>query len=476
MTASLDIQKCRESLWHKGILAWKFHAGQLVLDEVFHKQTDRLFFGDCARQFGKTRWAVAKCLETALNPKIHRPRIKYASAFLNDLEEFTVPAFEATLADCPRHLSPVWREVKKKFIFPRNRAEIKLVGLDKNPNGIRGGYLDLMVFEEAGLISRLKYLFESVVLPMTTHRPWARIIMITTPPESPAHESKHFKSKAKMAGSYVLRTIDDNPLLTPERKAEIIAEYDSDTARQRELYCKWIVDTERAIVPEWREEMSFELSRDEFFPFYFKYEVMDIGGVHQTAALFCYYHYRRAALVVEDELIIPGQQATTKRIASGIREKRQQLWLGPKGKPYDIRGSVADNDNPILLRDLQSETEGEIAFNPTGKDSLHAMVNEVRIWVGDGRVIVHPRCEMLRGCLESGVWNKSRTKFDEDEVFGHFDALAALVYAVRNVDTKTNPIPATHGIKHATHYIKNGYGESQELKRQARKLFRRSNR
>jgi hypothetical protein len=61
--------------------------------------------------------------------------------------------------------------------------------------------------------------------------------------------------------------------------------------------------------------------------------------------------------------------------------------------------------------------------------------------VAEGRIIVHPRCKQLAGCLEFGVWDEKRRKFERTETLGHFDALAALIYLVRNLDVHTNPIP-----------------------------------
>ncbi len=81
----------------------------------------------------------------------------------------------------------------------------------------------------------------------------------------------------------------------------------------------------------------------------------------------------------------------------------------------------------------------------TNKESLDAMVNEVRIMVGEGKIIIHPRCIKLIGCLKYGIWDKHRKEFARDKVYGHYDHFAALVYLVRNLAKHSNPIPADHG-------------------------------
>ena len=88
-----------------------------------------------------------------------------------------------------------------------------------------------------------------------------------------------------------------------------------------------------------------------------------------------------------------------------------------------------------------------LTFAPTGKDQLEAMVNEVRLLVKQGRLKVDPRCDQLIGCLKYAVWTDNRKQFDRSTAYGHYDALAALIYLVRNIDQFTNPVPITHGVK-----------------------------
>jgi hypothetical protein len=90
-------------------------------------------------------------------------------------------------------------------------------------------------------------------------------------------------------------------------------------------------------------------------------------------------------------------------------------------------------------------------IHPTNKDELRAMVNYLRRWVNDGRLIVHPRCEFLAACLKFGVWDKSPTKenpgFALSKKYGHYDALAAVIYLLRYIDERTNPVPPGLGLR-----------------------------
>ena len=57
------------------------------------------------------------------------------------------------------------------------------------------------------------------------------------------------------------------------------------------------------------------------------------------------------------------------------------------------------------------------------------------------------------GSLKYGVWNDRRTEWERSTVYGHFDALAALMYLVRNIDQASNPIPKFHSVDEANTFI-----------------------
>ena len=84
---------------------------------------------------------------------------------------------------------------------------------------------------------------------------------------------------------------------------------------------------------------------------------------------------------------------------------------------------------------------------------LMSMVNKIRVWMGEGRILVDPKCKELIGCLESGIWDNHREGFEESEVYGHYDALAALIYMLQVVDEKTNPTPMLFGKNPENTYI-----------------------
>jgi hypothetical protein len=418
--------------WLRGRLSYKLHAGQKRLREKVTTCKDQLFVNECSRQFGKSYFWVTFALEFALSRS--GVKIKYGTAFHSDLLEFIIPTFDAVLEDCPEELRPKFKVVGSKFIC-HNGSEIKLVGLDKNPNGLRGNVIDLIILDEAGFITNLDYLYKSVIIPATTHRPNCRVVFSSTPPSTPAHPFLDYVQKAEYEGSYIKMTIYDNPMVDHETIQRLMRESGGaqSTTWKREYLCEHVTDEDLAICKEWDDAYVEEIPRDKYFSFYHKYASMDLGVKDNTAVIFGYYDFVKAKLIIEDEYVINGPTLTTNILQKAIKQK--EIDLGYEA----LYMRVSDNNNPLLLQDLSYLHQ--VHFSATDKGSLEEMVNTVRMMLSNGQILVHPRCKQLIGCLKYGVWDKNRSKFAQSKVYGHFDALAALIYLVRNLNKSTNPIP-----------------------------------
>lgn len=428
--------------WKKGDLDYLLRPHQDRIEKAFIDSKERTFVEEIGRQVGKTYWNLKKAVEVCLI--IPAARVKYASAFLTSVEEYAVPNLKKIINQAPAHLRPTWLDSKKKAIF-KNGSELKLLGLDRSPDAGRGPYCDLYVIDEAGFVKNLESIIDSVILPMFNTRPWGRIVLSSSSPESPAHPFIGFADKYALPefNSYIMLTIDDNHDLTPVEIEKIKSEYTSQTAMLRELYCKRIVEASRAIVPEWDDKFIRDTPHDEFRWYYHNYLFMDLGVKKDlTAGILAYYDFVRAKLVCEDEFDMVGPEMTTNALQRLIRAKEKERWTSPLGQAKAHK-RIADNNNPLLIQDLNATYQ--LPFQSTDKTGLRAMVNKLRIMTQQDRIEIHPRCRKLIGCLKSGVWDDARKEFDHSIAFGHFDHLAALIYGVRNVDYHSNPIPVTHG-------------------------------
>lgn len=435
----------KKILWLRGELSWKLHSAQSKLENIYTGISGQLFVGNCSRQWGKSYWAVKKAIEIAI--RIPKAQIRYGAAFQSDLVDFIIPAFDQILEDAPEKVRG--KKIGHFYLFP-NGSRIKLVGLDKNPNGLRGNTLDLIVIDECGFVTNLDYLYKSVIVPATLHRPDCKIIMISTPPSTPAHPFVDYCQKAESEGSYVKLDIYTNPRISKDdvkRMSDEMGGKDSTTFR-RECLCEFVTDSDLQIIPEWDDKYVQDLERDQFYPYYHKYDGMDLGIKDLTALIFGYYDFKRASLVIEDEFEMNGPSMNSKILVGAIKEKEKELWNNvevprdPNNTPVPFR-RVSDNNWPILVQDLSSLHS--LPFIETNKDNLEAMINEVRLMVQAGQLIINPRCKKLIGCLRYGVWDTKKKAFARSNVYGHFDHLAALVYLIRNLNRTTNPIPADHG-------------------------------
>lgn len=455
---ALDYSDITTERWSRGRLSYKYHEGQKVIERKFRSIPGQLFVANIARQFGKSYWAVSKCIEMAMQKP--GARIKYATAFHTDLTEFILPTFDQVLSDCPEHLKPKYKVQGSKWVFLHpcgKSSEIKLVGLDKSPNSLRGNVIDMIVIDEAGFVDNLAYIYASIIVPATLHRPNCKIVFISTPPATPAHAFGDFIQLAELQSAYVKLTIYENPRITEadiDRMAEAMGGKHTSTFR-RECLCELILDDDLAIVREWDDQYAIESPKDKYYYLYHRYVGMDLGRKDHTALVFGYYDFKRATLCIEDEMTMEGSSWTTETLNHDIKAKEKELWGNEefaKGKTPPFR-RISDNNNPHLIIDLSSLHN--LIFNETNKESLEAMVNEVRIMVGAGKIEVNPKCKRLIGCLKYGLWDKKRKEFSRSKIYGHFDHLAALIYLVRNLAKNSNPIPLDFGHENHRSWLRN---------------------
>jgi hypothetical protein len=313
---------------------------------------------------------------------------------------------------------------------------------------------------------------EDVLMPqlLTTG---GNLVLGGTPPRTPAHPFTRYAAECKAGGNY-----SEFNIYQAGYRPEVIEKFCKEaggkdsTTWKREYMAEIVVDEESALVPEWKDKFVQDWPRDqEFFRFYHRYEAMDIGGRDKNPTLFAYYDFKNAKLIIEDEDTISGPEMTSRLIARRTKQKERDLWpdivpheipIGPveEWPALNIYSRIADSNNVILLNDLG--TDFGIHFMPTNKDELLAMVNKVRLMVSAGQIIVNPRCTQLIGCLKFGIWNKKRDQFERSIVFGHFDAMAALVYLVRNLDTVTNPIPPNYNKTQDHFFVLPGIEQTKE--------------
>lgn len=447
-----DQRQVVDALWAKGVLWWKLKPVQKLMHDREQASNSLIWVENCARRLGKSFRLVASALECGLTTP--DAVIPFAAPTLKMIRNITIPIFRDICQDAPEDIRPIWRPSEGKFLIPSTNSEIVLAGVNNgHADDLRGRKAHKAFLDESGYMDELDYLVEDVLMPqlLTTN---GRIIMSSSPSRTPAHPFKRFCGRALKENCYSEYDIYQAgyaPELIEKFKHEAGGE--NSTTWKREYLCQFVVDEDYAIIPEWRSEFEKAIPRDDFFRFYHLYEFMDMGVRDKTVVIFAYYDFLNARLVIIGELVMNGPQMTTERLAAAIKAKENELWGGRA-----VYRRVADNNNPLMLQDLGS-LHG-IHFRPTQKVGkterttiLEAMVNQLRIQVGGGRIVVAPNCTETIGCLKFGIWNEARSSFDRVEEFGHFDALAALIYGNLDIDRSTNPIPANLNISIGSHFI-----------------------
>lgn len=465
-----------EEAWRIGRLRYKLEPRQSEAYDLMHgAKPEEPFVYICHRGFGKTYTGCGYLLEKSRRDQDSNQLI--ISSTLKKLRTIVKPAFDALLRDCPSQYLPRFDRQDSFYEFPDTHMRSYLLAAEhghiENARGIHN-VTDVLI-DEAGFFGDeedsypLDHVIQNILIPMfirTKSKP--RIIIMTTPPEIPNHPVKAYYERARDQGCAAVFDIYRSDI--PQEKIDdtrrrMLQQPGGETAWQREMECKWIVDTNRLIIPEWDSTKHVqEVKRDEFFQFYHKYNSLDTGVRDFTVNLYPYYDFRRAVMVVEDETVLKNEEVRTDILAACIRQKENELGY------KTVYRRIGDNNNLIILQDLSGIHS--LPFLPTTKDELFAMVNELRMWVKAGRLLVHPRCTYLIGCLENGIWDKQKKEFARSAVYGHFDGLAALCYLIRNIDTVSNPIPANFGVDIQTHATWNQKQPSDNLKamRDAMKL------
>jgi hypothetical protein len=328
---------------------------------------------------------------------------------------------------CPDDKRPQWQVSKKEYRF-KNGSTIKLIGLDKNPNGIRGNAIDILVVDEASFVNNLEYLYKSIIIPATAKRKF-KLVFPSTPPESPEHFwAKELIHKAQERGTYIELTIDAISDLPPEERKRLLDEVggeDSATA-QREFFCKIIVDVTRSIAPSFTDAHVQAIDPPHISWGYFG----DGGGVRDMTVFYrAGYDHNLRKIIFRDELAF-NRNTETPTIIKAFKEK----WGDKRTIMFDAAGQLAIDWSAAGLPTTQ-----------VVKDEFDAGIRLLNTEFHLNRVIIHPDCKLLIRTLKGGLLNKQRTDFERTESLGHCDAVAAFIYGLRGVDKTTDIRPKPKG-------------------------------
>lgn len=436
-----------DAAWRSGHLFYLLRPSQRLIYTAIEEShgKSRKFVFCCGRGWGKSFLLFLRRVEKAL--RYPNTDHVFVAPVQRKVAEYLEPIARDVLKDCPSDLRPRFYGADLVYKFP-NGSRVMVCGSNQKAfDNIRGGTFKSVGVDEGAYHDYLIELVERVLMP-ALNKGNGDLEMGSTPPDVEHPFDQRYCTEAELGGFYFHATIHEagypvDQIEEFKREAgwiETERRWKSPahelTWRVEYLAERGLRNPDKTIIPGWDDKYVRDIKHDQYYPFFHKAVSLDVGTKHDlTVALFGYYHYLNAQLVIEDEFQLAGPEFTTLKLSSAIRVKERNLW-----------GSQQPVIRVTDISDIQSDLNvtHNLPFVSVSKTELHAMVNRLNLLVDAGRLIVHPRCKLLIQTLKNGIWDKNRVEFGRSEIgLGHMDALASLIYMNLTFEAwfSHNPIP-----------------------------------
>lgn len=446
-------QEARDALWRAGDLSWLLDYGkpngpQRDFYEKSKASKHKTFVSEDARRLGKSWALVVIAFELAL--KSPGARINWCQDTSKGVRSSAIKTMQKMARTAPPDCKGRFNSQLSSFVFP-NGAYIFIFGgnTEEDADTARGGDDPIAsFFDEAGFMRFLKYIYKSIVKPgMRLVRRvghFGMIFVSSSTPEELDHYFIQLADRAEINGSYVRRTIyasADAERYIAEEAAEAgmtVEQYRQTDDFRRELMCERIINQERVVFPEFHAKKDVVVREHPrpigFDRYIYRRVSVDLGGtVDKYGFLYGYVDFIAAKIVIEGERVL--ERPNTRDIARELTTHEQELW--PDANPQRVT-RVIDDDTERTIRDLYDLHK--ISAVKAVKHDRDASINLARMFIGNEKLVIHPRCVELRRQLLAAIPNKRGTDYERTET-GHFDLCASLQYFVRDLSLTVNPYP-----------------------------------
>lgn len=470
-----ESRTARDAAWRAGQLWWLLHAIQWQMYRQFYSSTEDQVW-NCARRLGKTRALVVIHFET--NLRIPRARTALGASQAVDVEDVVEPMVDEILETCPRDLLPRTWWAKHRIVWP-NKSVMKIAGCDnQNYKHLRGRGLHLWSIDEAAFVAELTKVVDDVLAPQT----WTtngRGIQASSPPDTPGHPFQTYYFAAKANGNSARFVFEDNPMLSPERREEIllkearkkrmtVEQFKQTTVYRREFQAEFVVEETRAVLPEFTESLAASLTVPQLATPLFTdwYTIIDCGYSRDpTAITVGYWDFARKKFRVQRDRVL--YRPTTEAIAAAVQElewltfglvpSERAPFQPPPGATWakmpPLQGKhfrIMDDSTGMVRRDLAIKYA--LPTIAPEKDEKDAGLMDLRDGLVREEVEFEPGSSESPGCNETvaqcqaAIWNKQHTEYERVEGFGHFDLVDNLLYGWRNVIKNKGRVPPRYGV------------------------------
>ncbi len=454
---------------------WRRGRPTLLLDPGQRGWVQRLDARDShavwciGRQRGKSFAALAYACEVALRQP--GSIIRYAAKTKDTARQIVVHTLEQLLEWCEEPNRPEVDEAHATVRW-KNGSVLTWAGTDAQSfDRLRGPRAHLIFLDESAFYQDLEHV-EAALLPQLTTT-GGKAVYLSTPPESLGHPFIARFRAAQASGTAEHETLDDNPRLTPEQKSGILRRFaethgmtqeqaQQSTFWRREYLAQFVTEESRAALPGWNDELAKRIVVESKRPQHFNgYVSLDWGFGDGHGALFGYYDFERARMVIEDAVAMRGK--TLAQWVEIVKAKERELWgvdkyngtlWGAKdwghGIPEFLRTTAKENaprqpylrvgDDQMLVLAEVAITHG-MAVLPTKKDNKHMAVDALDQAMRRGEYEINPRATQLIRQLYTTTWNRTRTEW-ERTADGHGEAVDCLCYLHRNLNRHIDPRPA----------------------------------
>ncbi len=440
----------KHELWRRGELTWVMHSGQKEMHNIYKDAApNSSLVWLVSRRFGKSYLLAVLALQEAIKNKNAVIKI------VTDTKVHAKSIFEPLFRDifdkhsCPDDIKPEYLQSQYQYNFS-NGSQIQLAGSDGGHyERLRGQQSTAVFIDEAGFCDRLEDVVKSVLLPTLLHT-GGKIVLASTPPSDPDHEFFQFIEKAEMEQLLTKKTIYENPLLSPEQIAVVIKEMGgvNNPKFQREYLCLPIREDNIVVFPEFDDELVKKVVREHPKPSHYDtYVGMDLGYKDLTAVIFLYYDFKTDRIIVEDEIVIAGKNLHIDKLAQDILQKEAKLWTNPYTNEIHKPMKRVSDINYIVTQEINKYSNYQVYFHPADKHDANTNINQLRMLLSNEKIIIHPRCENLIRHLKNCKWQNTneKSKFARSPDDGHYDAVDALRYAIREINFNKNPYPKSAG-------------------------------
>ncbi len=439
--------------WKIGRLRYLYRPHQFPLFDKWEqtRSFSRKFLVCNGRGWGKSTYWFIVCLEWAISHP--DTDVYFVAPVEKKLDDYLEPIRKKIMAQAPEGFEYDYTPSDNTFRFPNN-SRILIRGCNhQSYDDLRGGTAGLCVVDEGRGVDNLEDLVDKVLLPANAKaaKEAKRLgldngytIIASTPPPTTDHPLETYFQEAELGGYYFHASV-----LDADYPPEIIDIFQKEaggassmTWRIEYLAERGLVDDTLKIVPEFDKVMNTispalleEKKKLPEHQYYRWFEAVDIGTVDKQVLLGSFYSFLDATLYIDFERVAPKGE-TTKSFGDDLTRIEKDRNIA--GKVY-LR--ICDVNGAQLAMDLLDSHK--IAFYPTDKGRLVEMVNKVSVMMGAIRIVISEDCPFLIGSLYNCVWKDHMKKeFARSKTYGHGDAIAALIYMVRNL-VESNPIPNT---------------------------------